>query len=522
VQVAIKAVNMKKGQNEAGNKRAWEMEAKALEKIRNIDHDHIIKCLAAIRRGQFRFFMFPWADGNLREFWDNYRGPYRKPKMVEQVVNQLYGLADALDKMHNYDASANQQGLGAGASKSTLSVDPHIRGLSRKNTSTSENIRHGDLKPENLLRFSGSHDDLGTIKIGDMGMAKHHVVDTQARPGHSTTSYGTWRYQAPEAITKDPDQPRTRREDIWAMGCIVLEFIIWILYGNRVLTTFNDQIIWDLQQLSPFFKLENDGGATGAVLHKVVLEWIDDILPQDPECQRESAIRDLLDIVKNKLLVINYLPKEVKRRPAGPRLVVPNVVVTDNDAPREVTATSFDEAQGSNIRATAQEFRDAIQKIRDKINVDRRYLLDPRQEPVQPLVQSSGTLLLPANRFATKDYTMPPVRTWEFPIDNDFAGTVFSRPQSLRLLPSSPSSGLCSQCGFLDFCKPESAFEKSAQNLERDCGMCGMLFNMYRQLELTSSSTLSLSRKEEESCLRAHGFDLPVLALLRSPSKFCK
>jgi hypothetical protein len=88
---------------EAGCSHAWDAEAKAFIKIRNINHPNILQCLAAIRRGRRRYFMFPWADGgNLREFWSDYRGPRRTPEFVKEVVDQVYGLADALDKMHNY------------------------------------------------------------------------------------------------------------------------------------------------------------------------------------------------------------------------------------------------------------------------------------------------------------------------------------------------------------------------------------------------------------------------------------
>ena len=40
-----------------------------------------------------------------------------------------------------------------------------------------ENWRHGDLKPDNILRFARKGSKaLGTLKIGDLGLAKQHML----------------------------------------------------------------------------------------------------------------------------------------------------------------------------------------------------------------------------------------------------------------------------------------------------------------------------------------------------------
>lgn len=92
--------------------------------------------------------MFRWADGgNLQEFWRNNAKPKLSTALVRDVIQQLHGLADALEKLH---------GFGPGDSS----------------------YRHGDVKPENILRVrtrvvaerQNSDIDVGIFKIADMGL----------------------------------------------------------------------------------------------------------------------------------------------------------------------------------------------------------------------------------------------------------------------------------------------------------------------------------------------------------------
>jgi serine/threonine protein kinase len=138
-----------------------------------------------------------------------------------------------------------------------------------------------------------------------MGLAKHHTVVTQERPPTSMR-YTTYRYEPPEVLTGASLRiGRSRRYDIWSIGCVTLELIIWLLYGTDVLNDFNKDIVGEMGEQSPYFEIEKKIDSKVAKLHPAVSAAMD-ALSRDQECWLvDTAIRDLLHVVKKKLLVIN-------------------------------------------------------------------------------------------------------------------------------------------------------------------------------------------------------------------------
>lgn len=155
-----------------------------------------------------------------------------------------------------------------------------------------DNGRHGDLKPENILRFIDSESGNSHLVIADVGLTKFHVLATQERRKNSSIASRTLRYEAPEMNVDDPNTPRSRDYDVWSMGCIFLEFIIWILYGANELEIFNAN-----GQYDKFWHYEN----AVYTLHIVVDKMVQRILGDLP---RKSALRDVVQMVYEHLLVI--------------------------------------------------------------------------------------------------------------------------------------------------------------------------------------------------------------------------
>jgi len=263
--------------------------------MRQAQHKNIIEFIAAVERGYDRFLMFRWAEeGNLRTFWQTNTRPILTPTVIRDTVFQMIGLADALHKLHtgNYRTGG-------------------------------ESFRHGDLKPENILCVtisppSATHINIPELKISDMGLAKHHNVATELRPPTSMR-YTTTRYEPPEVISPVGfGQGRSRRYDMWSLGCVILETIIWLLYGNQNLEVFNGKIVDEMGQKSHWFEFKMKGSHVATVHHHVQSTLR--ALRRDQECASGTAMGDLLDIVQTKLLVVK-LGTSTAVGEAGPKSI---------------------------------------------------------------------------------------------------------------------------------------------------------------------------------------------------------
>lgn len=189
--------------------------------MNTLNQDHIVRFISAFRWGKpdalGYYLIFEWADGgNLHDFWKATPKPEPTASLVKAVVTQLLGLAQALSAAHYL----TDGGAYSGAS-----------------------YRHGDLKPANILWFRDGSDQIGKLKICDWGEAKNHILATEMRRSNTSAKFGTRRYEAPEIVTglesnflgrpdDQPDMRRSRLCDVWAMGCIMLECIVWLLYGH--------------------------------------------------------------------------------------------------------------------------------------------------------------------------------------------------------------------------------------------------------------------------------------------------
>lgn len=169
--------------------------------------------------------------------------------------------------------------------------------------------RHGDLKPDNILVFKTAADSrswLGTLKIADLGLAKQHVFSTSNRIQPTGQRYTTSQYEAPEAMPSFRE-PRSRKYDIWSMGCILLEFVILLLYGGNGLKVFYGEHGGEGNSTDTLYFTVTDRVRGQAELSNIADHWINNIL-LDRECTRKgrSVFRDLALLVKDKLLVVDY------------------------------------------------------------------------------------------------------------------------------------------------------------------------------------------------------------------------
>ncbi|PMD58641.1 uncharacterized protein K444DRAFT_630355 [Hyaloscypha bicolor E] len=246
--------------------KAYEVEIDALELARQLQHPHLVSFIAGFERAGKRYMMFQWVDGgNLREFWQNHSWS-RNIDIIRWALEQMKGLAEGLEALHHFNPKKNK------------------------------NCRHGDLKPENIVR-SRKSGSFGLLQIADMGLAKIHSLPTVLRPIATTTLAGTIRYQPPEIQTSTSGK-RSRSYDIWSMGCILFELIIWLLFGPKGLTEFESSFDNPTQ---PFFHIYESSSLRPNV--NAWKEHLEKICLSDLEMCVSPALKELFNYVCKALLV---------------------------------------------------------------------------------------------------------------------------------------------------------------------------------------------------------------------------
>ena len=345
--------------------------------MNELNQDHIVRFITAFRLchkdRKDHYLMFEWADhGNLKTLWEATPQTPLSASLVKAAIQQLFGLAEALSTAHYLPNNAS--------------------------------YRHGDLKPANILRFDdGSL--IGKLKIGDWGEAKEHNNVTEFRFSKTTAAYTTQRYQAPEVETgvnpRFLHQSRKRRSrlyDIWAMGCITLEFMIWLLYGLEGLNRFNQEF----PDKSPFYQISDEGGEQKAKVHSVALWWINH-MANEHICQFGQGLGRLLELVREGLLVVklprrtgsnlavgselphvtNSAPQSLTGSPEAPMPNIPSIKFT----PAELTMIPVEptpEPPGP-ARLLATDFKKRLEDILGEEDVDDSYWFIDEPRSIPPL-----------------------------------------------------------------------------------------------------------------------------------------
>jgi serine/threonine protein kinase len=458
--------------------------------------------------------MFRWADGgNLRDFWHNNTRPQLCVSLVRDVVKQIRGIADALDQLHGY-------GGGGGS------------------------YRHGDIKPENILRVRTKSVvppelDVGVLKIADLGLAKHHNVGTEFRGAQTSMRYTTYRYEPPEARPGISTTPgRSKRQDIWSIGCVTLEFIIWLLYGADALTEFNAKLVSEMEKSSPYFEIEVKGGQKTAKVHTAVNDTMEALL-RDQECRFEeaSAIKDLIGIVKKKLLVVNLGAATLN-----------DTAAAGSPPHQSTTHTGF--------RASARDLVLALDAVIAKGERNERYwytgkprghlvhlpktpsqapesLLSPdsaqgrgisfrQKEPMPPTSEDLSFAVPSAPQGFKDEYrNAAQIDKTNFPVDNKFAGQLI-KTIGVGLFPKyTPPERRCDDCKKFDFFEPQFHIIDTWAELERTvniCDFCKMRLEVAEKYLAKNVSTIRFDR--DQSMLKLNEGQIPVMSICRSSGKF--
>ncbi|KAI1322755.1 hypothetical protein F5Y16DRAFT_404159 [Xylariaceae sp. FL0255] len=268
-------------------KDSWAKEVRTLKDMNAEDGEHIVRCMTAFTRGDVDtameyYLVMEWADGgSLQTLFDDHPNPALDGDLMYNVIRQLHGLASALQKTH------------------------------------AANIRHGDLKPPNVLRFSPTRDDIvGTLKIGDWGLAKFHSTATCLRHEKglaTTTRFGTPLYEPPQVQIGDALQ-LSRLYDVWSFGVMMLEILIWLQYGIHSVETFRRTVMGTKKHMKPCYESTGTDDQVKARVRPIVNDWMQHMAKQckkDTEggSERDTAIGVLLAGIRDHLLVVELPPE---------------------------------------------------------------------------------------------------------------------------------------------------------------------------------------------------------------------
>lgn len=80
----------------------FKREAAVLRTLRNRKHPHLIKLLATYKKDEQYHFIFPYANANLRDYWNEVSEPIFDEQTVFWSVRQMIGIVDALQLIHNF------------------------------------------------------------------------------------------------------------------------------------------------------------------------------------------------------------------------------------------------------------------------------------------------------------------------------------------------------------------------------------------------------------------------------------
>jgi len=178
-------------------------------------------------------------------------------------------------------------------------------------------FRHGDIKPDNILRFHEAHEEggslqdesgvplimqVGTWKLADFGLAKKHKTAT-VRRGPTETRCTTVRYEPPETEkAMNGEGSMSRLGDIWSLGAVMLECVIWLMYGDGEVERFAKEMGGGNVRGVSFYVM---GGHGEVRLNDVVVEWIEH-MKTDEEGQ-DTALGELLAVAEKYMLTSGAL-----------------------------------------------------------------------------------------------------------------------------------------------------------------------------------------------------------------------
>jgi serine/threonine protein kinase len=203
-------------------------ELEMLSTVGEYPHDHITQLLASWTQDNKFYMLFPCGRTNLGTFLRDFQKPELTAENVLWLLSQLKGLADGLRQIHLFGPTE--------LAPEGLTAD--VRRKSKRKRGF-----HHDLKPQNILVFADDNDKDRVpsltefvLTISDFGAAKIKLIISHSQSGIED-SYKQIEFVRGDPVYSAPDhileQKTSRPYDIWSLGCVFLEILLWVFnHGN--------------------------------------------------------------------------------------------------------------------------------------------------------------------------------------------------------------------------------------------------------------------------------------------------
>ncbi|VUC29825.1 unnamed protein product [Clonostachys rosea] len=433
LEVAIKSLSTTEDDSGVEVDEFYRREVETLKRMADMadaGEKHLIRAIAAYGSGSKRQFIFPWArGGNLDQFWQicDHAKSNEREYLLSWSLKQMVGVARALTKLHE------------------------------------SGVRHGDIKPQNILHFTyDAGSASGDLVISDVGLAKYHAAYTLDRTKYTTTKSVTVDYQPPE-----PQRlVRSRVYDNWSLGCVFLEFTIWIVEGYTGLSQFRK----GLKDKNNFKRFWAYGPEDVPEVHRAVLDKMDELQQEGPLAY---LTRPMIDLIKTKLLITgkNYNPSE---------------------------------------EHTILEDLNDIQRLQERISRDGP---DP-PEPSQVVDRSqqdgsAGSMNQERTSISNKNTT-----------DRSLANRIITELDWESVRPPAEPSVLCESCNKWSYETPRWELGRDIDDLERGsqaCSLCRLLFQSLPSADLKSGELITLFREEQSYAFRLSPQGSSLISLYSDP-----
>ncbi|KIX08663.1 uncharacterized protein Z518_03320 [Rhinocladiella mackenziei CBS 650.93] len=260
---ALKQFSGRMDSSERGNREKFDQERRALEmiqKFRTQPHDHIVRYLAAWSRRNNFYILFELASIDLKTFIagsdDGYsqsskplrrkiprqqdsRLPIIDEKFEDWIMEQVTGLAQALAYVHEITFDYRSESSLVSRNSSTLQI-PHVYPYRPRAVGF-----HHDIKLDNVLVFNSVTRGYGTFKLGDFGSARVKLSEyytVNRTPQMARQENGAVTYTSPDLELKGET---TRKTDVWALGCVFLELMLWCFDREFTVPRFSQERLND-------------------------------------------------------------------------------------------------------------------------------------------------------------------------------------------------------------------------------------------------------------------------------------